>query len=134
MATQYNTATTTDPNPDALISATDLDTKGLIRVSLTNWDNTSKPNVAQESIVENGGARFKTDTIGGDSISLIDPVTSSTVVDGDVYIVLSGTGSDIGNYSFTATIPTWNDEKQGYYLTGGFIQYRAIGGCLLDSG
>ena len=88
MATEYIEYATTDDDPSKIIAAIDLDTKGLIRASLTNWTNTLKPNVAQESIVENGGSRFKTDSVGGDSVSLTDPTTSSTVVAGDVYIVL----------------------------------------------
>lgn len=136
MATKYNTYSSTDPNPDNIIDAIDMDGKGLIRLSLTEWSTTAKPNVAQESIVENGGSRFKTETTGGDVISLTDPTTSTTVVDGPVYIVLNGdSGSGgYGIYAFTATVPTWSDEKQGYYLTGLYSDYRAVGGCQLDSG
>lgn len=136
MATEYTGYTKTDPNPDGIIDAIDMDRKGLIRLSLTEWSTTAKPNVAQESIVENGGTGFKTDTTGGDPISLTDPTTGTTVVDGPVYIVLNGdSGSGgYGTYAFTATDPTWSDEKQGYYLTGLYSDYRAVGGCQLVSG
>ena len=129
MATKYNLATPVDPNPSNIITTSDFDSKGHLQASLTNWANTSKPNVAQESIIENGGTRFKVDTVGGDTISLTDPVTSSTVADGDVYIVMDGSG----DFFFTATVPTWSDTKQGYYLTGGFTDHRAIGRCYLLS-
>lgn len=122
MATKYNNYSVTDPNPEEILSAIDMDCKGLLQVSLTEWDTTAKPNVAQESIIENGGARFKTDATGGDVISLIDPTTGITVVDGLVYIVIDSSG----NYFFTATTPTWNDEKQGWYGTASEIGFRYL--------
>lgn len=99
-------------------------------ITLTNFDNSTQPAIAAGSIVECNGALYSFSS--EESISLTDPVTSSTVADGTVYVCLVPSTSTI-TAAFTATAPTWSDSKQGWYGTGWQANYRYVGGCYKDS-
>lgn len=99
-------------------------------ITLTNFDNSTQPAIAAGSIVECNGALYSFSS--EESISLTDPVTSSTVADGTVYVCLVPSTSTI-TAAFTATAPTWSDSKQGWYGTGGQANYRYIARCLKAS-
>ena len=113
MATQYNLATPTDPNPENIIEASDKDAKGKLNLSLTNFDNSDIPQIEQGSIVEVSGARFvfnSNETIQG------------SANDGSVYIYIDGAD---GSANWTNTEPEWNAEKQGFYHTTNNYRYVA---------
>ena len=68
-------------------------------------------------------ALYKFDT--EEAISTTDPVTSSTVADGAVYVCIVP-DTTTATAEFTATAPTWSDSKQGWYGTGGQANYRYV--------
>jgi len=79
------------------------------RVSLTEWNTTTVPEVAAGSIFESAGGYYQVDTDTS--------ITVGAVSDGLVYILFDSTlGSE--SFYFTNTEPTWDDAKQGYYDTG----------------
>ena len=84
-------------------------------------DTTTVPQITEGSIFEIGGALFQAAT--AQSISTTDPHTSSTVADGTVYIFINGTD---GEPYFTATAPTWDDDKQGWYGLTTWANYRYV--------
>lgn len=99
--------------------------KSKMSLSLTNMDNTTVPAVAIGSWVENNGSLYE--STSETAISTTDPNTSSTVADGDIYIILYTSGGVI-TPSFTALTPTWSDTKQGWYgTTGDFANSRFVG-------
>ena len=112
-----------DTNFDTMMLTLDKTYKGNMSLSLTEMSTSTVPAIAAGSWVENNGALFKFDTES--VISTTDPVTSTTVADGTVYMVLVPSGSSI-TAAFTATAPTWSDSKQGYYGTGALANYRHV--------
>ncbi len=111
-ATQYNTATPTDPNPETIIETSDIDAKGNIKISLTNFDNSTIPQIEKGSVVEVSGARFVFNS---------DETISGNASDGTAYIFINGSN---GSANWTNATPVWNAEKQGYYHTT--LNYRYI--------
>ena len=111
---KVNSYTPTDPNPENMQETMDTQRRGFMALTLSEYDSSNIPSIEAGSSVEITGSLFEFDTI--DSISTIDPYTSSTVANGTVYIVLRASGSTV-TASFTATIPTWNPIYQGYYKT-----------------
>lgn len=118
-----NTFSTSDVNLTNLMSTTDKLYN--VSLSLTNMNNTTVPAIAHVSTVEVNGALYQTDA--ETAISTTDPVTSTTVADGTVYVMLtpSVTGTTC-TAAFTATAPTWSDTKQGWYGTGGFANCKYL--------
>lgn len=112
-----------DANATAFMTHLTAMTKGYNALSLTNMTNTTVPAIAAGSLIENNGALFRFDA--EEAISTTDPVTSSTVADGTVYIMLIPSGSSI-TAAFTATAPTWSDSKQGWYGTTTYANNRYL--------
>lgn len=118
---KVNTYAQDDSDILALQLTTDKTFKGYHQLTLTNYYNTTVPAIAAGSAIEVNGALYKFDT--EEAISTTDPVTSATVADGTVYIVIVP-GATTATAAFTATAPTWSDSKQGWYGTGGQANYR----------
>ena len=92
-------------------------------------DTSTVPQITEGSVFEIGGALFQ--AAAAQSISTTDPHTSSTVADGTVYIFINGTD---GEPYFTATAPTWDDDKQGWYGTSTYANYRYVPILMTKSG
>jgi hypothetical protein len=118
---RVNNYSQVDTNILELQLTTDKTFKGYHQLTLTNYDNTTVPAIAAGSAIECNGALYKFDT--EEAISTTDPVTSATVADGTVYVVIVP-GATTCTAAFTATAPTWSDSKQGWYGTGGQANYR----------
>jgi len=92
--------------------------KGLIPLSLTNYDATTVPQIASGSWIEAAGAIYKftsNDTISG---------TPSSGQVNYVTMVPSGTGaSAIVTPTWSTSAPTWSDAYQGFY--SGTTRYAA---------
>ena len=129
--TKVNDYSISDTNIETLMLTTDQIFKGKCQCTLTEMDTTTVPEIAAGSYVEVAGTLFKFDS--DESISTTDPVTSSTVADGTVYVMIVPS-TDTCAAAFTATAPTWSDSKQGWYGTGAHASYRYVGLCLLYSG
>ena len=135
MATKYNDYSVTDPNPENVLDAIDIDNKGKMEVSLSNLGNKLKPDIEFGSCVEISGARFLVDSSSDESISNIDPHTGSVVADGTVYVcAIPSVSADSCSFSFTATQPTWNKEKQGWYGSGVLSSARYINYIIRKTG
>lgn len=94
---------------------------GKHQVSLTEMTTTTVPAIASGSLIEVNGSLLRATT--ETAISTTDPVTSATVADGTVYIMIDGSTLSA---AFTATPPTWSDTKQGWYGTGGQANFRYL--------
>lgn len=129
--TKVNDYSISDTNIETLMLTTDQIFKGKCQCTLTEMDTTTVPKIAAGSYIEVAGTLFKFDS--DESISTTDPVTSSTVADGTVYVMIVPS-TDTCTAAFTATAPTWSDSKQGWYGTGAYASYRYVGLCLLYSG
>jgi hypothetical protein len=93
------------------------------RLTLTEMDTTTVPEIAAGSRVEVGGAFFKFDA--NEAISTTDPVTGTTVADGIVYVMLKPAVDGLSITAvFTATAPTWSDAKQGWYGVTTYAGYK----------
>lgn len=99
------------------------------RLTLSEMETTTVSAIEQGSIIEIGGALFLAES--NESISTTDPHTSSTVANGTVYIFINGT---TGLAYYTATAPTWDDDKQGWYGTAGYANYRYVPIYMTKSG
>lgn len=100
-------------------------------ITITNFNNSSIPAIAAGSIIEVNGVLYTFNS--EEVISLIDPHTLATVADGIVYIMLVPNGDSI-TACFTATAPTWNDVKQGWYGIATWLSDKYVGGCIKGSG
>ena len=97
--------------------------KGMIALSLTNYDATTVPQIASGSWIEAAGSIYK--WTGNDSI------TGSLTSDAINYVTMvpSGSGaSAILTPTWSDSAPTWSDAYQGYY--SGTTRYA--GGCYYD--
>lgn len=118
---------------DILAVQTTVDALHQNSYSLTEYDSTTVPAIAAGSKIEVNGSLYRAES--EEAISTTDPVTSSTVADGTIYICMIPSGdASTCTAAFTATAPTWSDSKQGWYGTGDQANYKYIGGCYLDSG
>ena len=120
---RVNTYAQDDSDILALQLTTDKTFKGYHQLTLTEYGTTTVPAIAAGSAIECNGALYKFDSEEG--ISTTDPVTSSTVADGTVYVCIVP-GATTATAAFTATAPTWSDSKQGWYGTGGQANYRYV--------
>lgn len=120
-----------DTNFDNMMLTLDKAYKGEMRISLTEYNSSNVPQIEAGSWGDSNGALFKFDTL--ETISTTDPVTSVTVTNGTVYIVLVPSGSSI-TAAFTSTSPDWSGSKQGYYNSSvGGGNYRYIARMVKDS-
>jgi len=97
--------------------------KGMIALSLTNYDATTVPQIASGSWIECAGAIHKA--------ASNQTITGSLTSDAINYVTLvpSGTGaSAILTPTWASGAPTWSDAYQGYY--SGTTRYA--GGCYYD--
>jgi len=97
--------------------------KGMISLSLTNYDATTVPQIASGSWIEAAGSIYK--WTGNDSI------TGSLTSDAINYVTMvpSGSGaSAILTPTWSDSAPTWSDAYQGFY--SGTTRYA--GGCYYD--
>ena len=120
---KVNTYAQDDSDILALQLTTDKTFKGYHQLTLTEYGTTTVPAIAAGSAIECNGALYKFDT--EEAISTTDPVTSSTVADGAVYVCIVP-DTTTATAAFTATAPTWSDSKQGWYGTGGRANYRYV--------
>jgi hypothetical protein len=118
---KVNNYSQVDSNILELQLTTDKAYKSQHTLTLTNYNNTTVPAIAAGSAIEVNGTLYKADT--EEAISTTDPVTSATVADGTVYVVIVP-GATTATAAFTATAPTWSDSKQGWYGTGDYANYR----------
>jgi hypothetical protein len=115
-----------DENIDAVMLSLDQTYRtvgGLSLATLTNWENSSAPELAAGSVIEVNGALFE--FTSNESISTTDPVTTATIVQGNAYICAVPSGSSC-TLACTQTDPTWSDSKQGWYGTGGQANNRYL--------
>lgn len=103
-------------------SAVEKQRLGYQAISLTNFGNTSEPQIAAGSKVEIGSSLFE--------FTALESITgwSGIAVSSNVYIKLTVSGSSV-TASFTTTAPTWDTAKQGWYSGSD----RYIGGLWKDS-
>ena len=90
--------------------------KGVARISLTEFDTLTVPQIAAGSVVECNGALYYFDE---------DEGISGTAAAGNNYIILITT-SDSNDSSYvyaqwSQTAPTWRDDAQGWYGTGAYV-------------
>ena len=90
-------------------------------ISLTNFDNTTVPQIAAGSKVEVAGALYYFTS----SDSLED--WAAVEVGEMAYIKLVISGTDVTGY-FASAAAVWSASKQGWYASAGSTQ-RYIGGC-----
>ncbi len=128
---RVNTYAQDDSDILALQLTTDKTFKSYHQLALTEYDTTTVPAIAAGSVIECNGALYKFDS--EEAISTTDPVTSSTVADGTVYVCIVP-GTTTATAAFTATAPTWSDSKQGWYGTGGSANYRYVEYVMTKSG
>jgi hypothetical protein len=100
------------------LSAQQDQRKGYNGISLTNFTNTSEPQVSEGSVIEINGAIYK--AASDQSISGWGAIGNGN----NVYIYAAGGGGATSALSFSTTAPTWDDDAQGYYNG----QDRAIAG------
>ena len=91
---------------------------GHIELSLTNFTTSAEPQIAAGSVVEISGSLYS--FTGNQSITGWAGVSV-----GDAYIKLVPDGTNPCTAEFTATAPTWNDAKQGWYDGTGTDRYVA---------
>lgn len=96
--------------------------KGKNDITLSNYSNELEPDVKVGSVFDNNGAIFVID--GSD----ITPEDYGTISVSTVFYLYYNAGTNLFEYS--ETIPTWDDEKQGYYN----INNRALFSMFKDSG
>lgn len=112
-----------DENIENMQLTLDKAFKGNESITLTEMQTTTVPAIAAGSWADDNGGLYKFDS--EEAISTTDPVTTSAVADGDIFVCLVPSGSSI-TAAFTATAPTWSDSKQGWYGTGGQANNRYV--------
>ncbi len=105
MGTKVNLYSIGDPNLTRLMDAVDVERIGFCAVSLTHYDDDVEPEIAAGSKIEINGALFEFDT---------DESITGSPADGTVYIKLIPDENAVSAI-FTATAPTWDTTKQGWY-------------------
>ena len=101
-----------------LMKTVSLQRKGLMLVTLTNFDNASAPAIARGSICDVANTLFES---AGESIL-------GTAVEGQNYIKLVPTSDDNIAAYYTQDSPTWNAELGGWYGVGDSSNHRFIAG------
>lgn len=100
----------------------DAQRRGYNRLTLTEIDTTTIPQIAAGSRIEVGGSLYQ--AASAESIS-----GSATTGTNYIYLV---PGTNVVTPAWTTTAPTWSDAKQGWYGTGGSAGYRYIASCEYD--
>lgn len=119
--TKYGSFAVGDANLDNLMLFSAGSITGYQALTLTEMATTTVPKIAAGSKLEIGGSLYIFNA--DETISTTDPVTSATVADGTVFIMINPT--TILPY-FTATEPTWSDTKQGWYGIGTYAGWRYL--------
>lgn len=94
--------------------------KGMIALSLTNYDNNNNCEIAEGSVAEINGAVFRQES-GNTAI------TGTPQNNAFNYIMLTVSGN-AASASWNNTVPSWNTAYQSYYVG----ENRCIGGSYLD--
>ncbi len=121
MGDKINNYTVSDVNLTAMMETIDAQRQGFMKVSITNYDNDSEPEIAAGSMIEVNGALYEFD---------VDEEIGGSPSDGDVFIKIIPSGVTC-SAEFTNTEPEWDDEKGGWYepLTNNrylhFIMYKS---------
>ncbi len=102
-----------DANLNNLMITTDDQRKGFHQVSLSEMETTTKPVVQEGSVFEDNGALYEATT----------DTSISGSPSGVTYIIFDASAL---TFSFTTTEPTWADDKQGWYGTGGTANDRYL--------
>lgn len=127
MANKISNFAEGDVNLTAIMQTLNAICKGLPTLTLTNLYSVSEPEIAAGSVIEVNGALYYFEE---------DESISGSPSDGTVYVRLvpsSDSNSDDFIYAeYTNTAPTWSDEKQGWYDSGG--NYRYVAQMTLVSG
>ena len=105
-----------------LMKTTSLQRKGLMLVTLTNFDNASAPAIARGSLCEVANTLYES---AGEAIL-------GTAVNGQNYIKLVPTSDDNIAAYYTQSAPTWNAELGGWYGVGESANHRYIAGFSLS--
>jgi hypothetical protein len=113
-----------DVDLTSLMTTVDTQRIGFHSVSLTEYDTTTKPEIAAGSKIEVNGGLYKFDS---------NEAITGTPADGTVYVKVIAADSSI-TAEFTATAPTWSDSKQGWYGTAGASNHRYLNFAMTKSG
>jgi len=105
-----------------LMKTVSLQRKGLMLVTLTNFENTSAPEIARGSICDVANTLFES---AGESIL-------GTAVEGQNYIKLVPTSDDNIAAYYTQSAPAWSAELGGWYGVGESANHRYIAGFSLS--
>lgn len=125
--TKRSLFTSPDPAFASVVECFAACMRGKLRLSLTHWDDTTVPAIAAESIAECDGDLYEFET--EEAISTTDPITSATVADGIVYVMLIPAAGAV-TAAFTATPPVWDALLYGWYCAeSGFENCRYVAGC-----
>lgn len=125
--TKLNLFTSPDPAFASAVECFAASMRGKLRLSLTHWDDTTVPAIAAGSIAECDGDLYEFEA--EEAISTTDPITSATVADGIVYVMLIPAAGAV-TAAFTATPPVWDALLYGWYCAeSGFENCRYVAGC-----
>ena len=115
--TKISNYATGDVNLTALMATTTTQRKGLHRVTLTNMDNTSVPQITAGSVIEIDNSLYE--------FQALESIAGSAV-SGTNYIKLVPSGSSV-TAEWTQDEPVFDDDKQGWYSTqSGEDNYRYL--------
>lgn len=129
--TKINLFSSPDPAFASAVECFAACMRGKLRLSLTHWNDTTVPAIAAGSIAECDGDLYEFET--EEAISTTDPITSATVADGIVYVMLIPDNDEI-TAAFTATPPVWDALLYGWYCAeSGFENCRYVAGCTKSS-
>ncbi len=108
MGDKISNYTVSDVNLNALMETVDTQRQGHMKVSLTNYDNDSEPEIAEGSVIEINGALYAFDA---------DEEIGGSPSDGDVFIKIIPSGATC-SAEFTNDEPEWDTLKGGWYEPG----------------
>ncbi len=125
--TKLNLFTSPDPAFASAVECFSASMRGRLKLSLTHFDDTTVPAIAAGSIAECDGDLYEFEA--EEAISTTDPITSATVADGIVYVMLIPAAGAV-TAAFTATPPVWDALLYGWYCAeSGFENCRYVAGC-----
>src|SRR4030042_1200206 len=88
--------------------------KGFIRITLTEWTTTAKPAITIGSTFELGLTMYQVQGADADP----DPAAAwGGLAAGLVYLYATA-AAGVVTFSVSVTVPTWDNDKQGYYNGG----------------
>ena len=114
-----------DNNFTAFQETLDTTRRGLVEMSLSNYDTDAAPVVKVGSWFENNGSMFEVVT-GDETPSGYGGIANSVTF----YLYYSVSGDE---FIYDSTTPVWNDALQGYYNSNDralFSMYKDSGGTL----